>query len=418
MREIRGLHNHLWAYIGGAMGERELQHWVPQHHMRLFAGSRRRIGLATRKGGLTVPDASIRHQCARHMFYGDKAIEAALGRLECQHAIAYRAALRHAWDSGPPLSPMQLYQLREALVLQHGRTPSQVAVSAASMDQMQLHLYAEHLRAKAKSKRSRALLRAIEEGRARLKRSKAFALQLALAAVEETTPLAMDLTIRVVRNQTGVPFLLGDAPCIYSNNYQREVTSHGVLGVTSQGLMITMPLDSTTCLIVADPEKYKFHQRGTVVDLEDEPDVLRLNRLQAFASEECLYFANPGGAAIARDALDTCPESESSQRGGFQVLERVESGESKPRGTETFRPVQGNQIVARGELLMIFQRQLPETLDLSLFDTLELERPAKAYGPRIRSLVEEYEDANLSLPTGPVSIDELVRNVEAQLEVW
>jgi hypothetical protein len=67
---------------------------------------------------------------------------------------------------------------------------------------------------------------------------------------------------------------------------------------------------------------------------------------------------------------------------------------------------------------MIFERQLPETIDLSFIDTVGFEGVAEAYGPRCRSMVEEFDLANRQLPTEPIGIEELVRNVEAQLETW
>ena len=236
--------------------------------------------------------------------------------------------------------------------------------------------------------------------------------------VEGATPLARDLPIRVVRNRTELPFLLGDAPCVFSNHYQRDVVEHGVTGLAAQGLMIAMPLDPSTYLLAADPGTYKFHQSGSVIDLEDRSDVVQMNRLQALAAEQCLYFAHGGHAAHAREMLDSSPVSDSEARGGFQVMERVQQGDATSDGAAMFRPVEGNQVAAHGDLLMIFERQLPLTLDLSVIDTREFEGIAAAYGPRCRSMVEEFDEAHRSEPSGPLRIEELVRDVEAQLETW
>lgn len=392
---------------------------MPQHHMRLFAGNPKRIALVTRASGAIIPSASIRHQCARHMFYGDPSVEDALSRIETRHALAYRAAVALAWESGPALTPMQLYNLREALILQRARTPAHAAISASSMDQATLHLYLEHLKSLPRSKRNRELIRAIESDRVRLRHSRAFALQAALSTVHDLTPLAQDLVLRVLRNRTSTPFLLGTAPSVYSNHYQREVTAHGVLGITSQGLMVAMPLNATTYLIAYDPGKYRFRGSARVVDIDLPDDVMRLNRLQAFATGECLYFAQAAHAEDAVMILSSCPQCQDYGRGGFQLLTEVEGEESSSDSPKrTYRPIAVGEDDARGDIIMMFERQLPETLELSVFETADFEGIAAAYPPRCQHLVDRFEPRDLPGYGKPTGIDQLVELVESQMETW
>lgn len=400
------------------MGERELQHWVPQHHMRLFAGNSRRIGLVARGGLEPVPSASIRHQCARHMLYGDKHVEAVLGRFETRHALAYRAALLHAWESGPALSALQHYQLREALILQRQRTPATAKIAAASSDQMYLNMYAAYLRTRPRSKRSREVLRAIDAGRARLRHSRAIALGIALSTVEESVPYTQDLALKVVRNMTVLPLLLGDTPCVFSNHYQRGVTQHGVLGLTSQGLIIAMPLNDRTYIIAADTGAYSFLAGGLVVDLDNPTDVTTLNSLQAYAAERCIYFARDDHAAYAGEVLDSFVPSDSESRAGFHMLEQVREAGHAPAGSTAFRVIAGNPRTAHGDLMMVFERQLPATLDLSFVETRKFNGIVAAYGPRCRSIAERFDGIGQPHPSGPLPMEQLVRDVEEQLEIW
>ncbi|MBU4555945.1 MAG: DUF4238 domain-containing protein, partial [Actinobacteria bacterium] len=246
----------------------------------------------------------------------------------------------------------------------------------------------------------------------------AVALAIALSLVEESVPLVRDLPLRVVRNRTELPFVLGDAPCIFSNHYQREVTQHGVLGITSQGLIVAMPLDDRTYVLAADPGTYRLRADGTLIDLDDPADVVALNALQAYAAERCLYFARDDHAPYAQEVLESFVPAESELRAGFQVLERVQNARDDPDGSSAFRVMAGNPRTARGDLMMVFERQLSATLDLSFMDTREFEGFAAAYGPRCRSMAEEFDGRGQAYPQGPLPMEELVRDVEEQLEIW
>src|SRR5439155_23633117 len=127
-------------------------HFLPQHHLRLFCKGRPFIHVASRDGARIVKYASIRGQCARHKFYGDKDVEKWLESMESRHAAVFRAVRDLAWDARKePLSSSEIYQLQEAILLQRYRTPRAARIGAVPTDKVMLRGYAEYLKCQPKS---------------------------------------------------------------------------------------------------------------------------------------------------------------------------------------------------------------------------------------------------------------------------
>jgi hypothetical protein len=75
------------------MASEKNQHFVPKAHLRPFCPDARKklVNLFNLKKSLTVPNASIKHQCARNYFYGkDKELERLLSKLEGNYAEVVR----------------------------------------------------------------------------------------------------------------------------------------------------------------------------------------------------------------------------------------------------------------------------------------------------------------------------------------
>jgi len=76
---------------------RKNQHYVPQFYFRHFSGGGDAICVLLTRSGKIISPASIKHQCARHNFYGSKELEGELSKLEGRHAQALRAVIDVAW---------------------------------------------------------------------------------------------------------------------------------------------------------------------------------------------------------------------------------------------------------------------------------------------------------------------------------
>lgn len=357
--------------------------------------------MVVRSSGRVVPHAAVRGQCARHKYYGDAEIERRLGELEGRHASAFKAARDHAWADGPSLTVMQRYWLRQALVLQHSRTPRRVMLRASSTSQLAMHAFREHLAAQPHTAENRRMLRALDTGEVVLQPPEAFEARLGIQVALEGVPLTMDLGLHLLRNRTDRPFLLGDSPCVSSNHYKREITGIGVAGLASRGLMIAMPLDTRTSLMMLDTAVY-HPSLPPIVDVENVEDVEELNLLQVLEAVDCVYFARTQDAEYAREFVVAHPKLANDGVGGFGVIPGAETGGVHPLG----------------DLMHVYEPPAPATLDLSFIRTDDLRDSENLAEPRCGELCEQYSAGGQGAEVGAyMPINELVEWVKPRLTV-
>ena len=386
------------------MAEKANNHWIPQHHLRLFSDGRRFIHLVSRDSSLIVEGASVKNQCSRHKFYRDVETENRLQELETSHAGVYRAAQQIATGArDEPLRTAENSRLRHALLLQHARTPRYAQVHAHAGDQMALYTYHEHLSSLPPTPRVTATMRAIEEGKASLRGSKARSIANGLDFAARLAPFVADLRLLILHNQTDFPLVLGDAACLFCNQYMRDVDYVGVLGLSTRGLMITMPIDSRSAVLLFDKAVYRAARyEYDRVDLADPHDVEMLNALQVYGAQHCIYFADSSLSPRMQDFVVDRPPNRDDHRASFDVL--------RPAG-----PMDGQS--SRSELLHTFERQLPVCLDLSFITTRARPPKLNIESPRRLKLFDNAEQNYAPHGLQPLGIDELVRWVESELVV-
>lgn len=366
------------------MSDRLNHHFVPQFHLRLMADGRSHLSLVRRRDGLVVPTAGIRGQCARHKYYGDAKLETELSRLEGRHASAYRAARDHAWAGGPALTVLQKYRLREGLVLQRNRTPRRALLAVSSMSQFTTHAFKAHVASLPKTPDTLEILKALESGQVTVGPKELFAVALGIQSAIETVPLTMDLSLHLLRNQTALPFVLGDSPCVFSNHYKRDITDLGVSGVVSRGLMIAMPIDPRTQVLLLDSAVY-HPALPPVFDLEDPKDVETLNVLQVYESMDCVYFASMEDVDYVRETVLSHPAPPADGVGGFGVVNATDA-----LGTRL-----------AGELTHIYEPAPPVTLNLSFLTTDQRPASENLIEPRSRELLAKFDPPRPHTAVGP-----------------
>lgn len=389
------------------MSDKLNQHWVPQFHLKLFSNGNRYIHLALRDGTRVAFKTSIKDQCARHLFYGNKKIEDWLSTLESGHAAAYRAVLQIA-DSPSLLNFLRKsddIQLRQALLVQRARTPRHAQVSGNSMDQAALHTYREYLSGLKPNPQRNNVIRAIDEGRASLKNSEFMSLMLALRNACSMVKIIKDLRLLILCNQTNDPFVLGDTPCILSNRYMSDISEHGVLGYATRGLMISLPINSRTQILLIDRAVYRApYYPSDCVNVTERDDIACLNALQICASPRCIYFSDEAHANYVKGLITQHPPQANDHQGGFNVLRSI-------------TPAGGPHQASR-EFLHMYEPQLPVTLDLSFIKVLERPSGLNLNSPRKPSIVERMENSiQLNTKSKALGIDELVQWVESELVI-
>ena len=379
------------------MGQKQNNHFVPQHHFRLFTGGKRYINVASRDASRFAHSASIRHQCARHKFYGNQQVEEWLAELESRHAAAYRAVIDIAWNTRTtPFSDEENHSLREAILLQRIRTPRSASVVASSMDQMMLYVYCEYLKTLPATSKRKAVIEAIQHRKATIRISQALSLAFSLALIPHAVIAISDLALLILRNHSTAPFIMGDAPCIFSNHYMRTIQDFGVLGFMSPGLVAVLPLDIRTLVLFYDASVYTPDYANTeCVDVFQLADVSLLNALQVHAAEENVYFANRNDKSYVHDLLSAHKRHLQDHQGRFIPHNS---------GTET--------------ILQIFEAQLPITLDLSFIATSPLALGENPNRPRSPDLAQQFEHATgRQRMNSRLGMDDLASLLEDEIEI-
>jgi len=380
-------------------------HFVPQYHFRLFTNGKRYIHLASRDGSHFVHFASVKGQCARHKFYGDERVENWLSSLESGHAAVYRAVIDIAWNGRTTLSDEEGHHLREAILIQHNRTPRNARIHASSTDQMALYAYCEYLKALPATPERQATIEAIQRGKATVKNSQFISLMFSLQIAARTAAAISDLLLLILRNHTSTPFIMGDAPCVFSNHYMRAIRDSGVLGFMTPGLMAVLPLDSRTQVLLYDAAVYTpDYSSAGCIDIIRIADVSLLNSLQIHSAEENVYFSDVNADTCVRAMLSAHPRILPDHRGGFII-----HGPGK---------ILIDGVPSTGEVLHIFEPQLPITLDLSFMSTDSLPPNENPNRPRDPALARQIEQT-LGMPSKatPIGMGEFARWVESEIYI-
>jgi hypothetical protein len=105
---------------------------------------------------------------------------------------------------------------------------------------------------------------------------------------------ALDLRLKLLRNETAAPFITSDHSVALSNQlFEGSAPIMSNTGLNSRGLQVFFPLNPHYTLIVFDADAYKVGGRNFNVVCVDAPeeDVGALNLLQVVNAGEHLYFS-------------------------------------------------------------------------------------------------------------------------------
>ena len=359
------------------MPDRVNQHFVPQYYFRHFSETDRTIGALLLRDGKSIPYAPIKGQCARNNFYGSKELESIFSQLESMHCHSIRAAIEIAWHSQAEFfSVQELTGLFEAIVFQRGRTALEIEKQVPAMQGQRLHMFKHYLKHKEGIENRDELICHLESSKVTISEPPQATIGRSVSTALEAAPLIMDMRLLLLRNRTDYPFIFSDAPVVFYNNFCRQVKNRGVLGMQCQGLQIFYPLDSHTCLLLMDREKYTGPFEGCVqYDLERRSDVSQINAMQLHHSLNSVYYGSRRNEDYISDlwrshrATIKTPTSECRTNVDFLVDGR--------------RP--------DGEIMHVMEHQINFELNLSFIDCDPVAEHEYIFAPRSKDLYDEHK---------------------------
>lgn len=276
----------------------------------------RQINICRLSDGIPIYGASLRDQCYGRYFYGrNGVVESALRQIEGDASKVIDLALRTA-EVPEPLTK-EHFTLLIFLVSLHARTQ----FAGESLNHLTSLLWKMTL-AKHPDV-TQEMLDHVEIGYDN-PASKALAFNLS------ATPMALDLSYKLLINRTAIGFITSDNPVVMYNQFFEAVTARSNTGLISRGLQIFLPLDPVTTACFYDSYCYKVGSRhDTSALVTREQDVHQLNDLQWQSALKCIYFSDKTSPAeIARGIKGARKKKRTSPLG--EVHEFVEPSSGKP----------------------------------------------------------------------------------------
>ncbi len=245
-------------------------HYVPRFYLRLFRSRRRRINIHNIERGLTVPDVSIKHECAKPDYYRTVQIEEALAELEGRAAAVISALCNSA-------NCYDLDTIRRFVAVQLLRTPSASSRTAAAESKFREALGGEPADGEFNSG---IPIAAIEP--------KDFPIYNLLLS-DDLANAMRDLKTIVVESDSDA-FITSDNPVFKYNQYLEEVQDYGTTGLRQTGLQVFLPLSPRHILVMYDKDVYDYIKKQPPT----EADIEVLNGLQVISASNNLYFNDIG----------------------------------------------------------------------------------------------------------------------------
>jgi Protein of unknown function (DUF4238) len=277
------------------MAKASNQHWIPQFYFRMFSGGTPKINLLIKDESRVILNAPIKGQSARRGFYGSEATEKGIAAIESQHAIVLKQCIQFARvGSLAGLSTVDHRRLCDAALFQRSRTQLELNKQAPAMEVVSTLALENYCLSLKTAEEKAAAIRIIESGQISTAEPREQALSRAMSVAIEHSKNILDLGIKLFRNQTELPFVFGDSPVIFFNQYGENIADRGVLGVKNPGIQIFWPLNSKLMLLLIDEAKYRGEGvENPVFDITKPADIRQLNVLQFHHSNNIIYFGDP-----------------------------------------------------------------------------------------------------------------------------
>ncbi len=255
------------------MASNKNQHFVPRCYFRPFTvgGDGKAIHLVNLDLKRAIFGAPIKGQCSGDYFYGeDLVLERRLQAFEGRYATRLGVMLAPEYRLTPEDSDL----LREFWVLQHMRTEAASRSVVAIYDQMDDEI----------GPLPPGATTDIKE-----------AVQTAMEIFFEVRKALSDLSVRLIRNTTGRPFVTSDDPAVMTNRWHlTDARVKGFApGLQNAGMTALLPLSPAVMAVIYDGDLHSLAHEHGWLRLTSEEDVDAFNEHQVLSCYANLYFGNP-----------------------------------------------------------------------------------------------------------------------------
>jgi len=286
-------------------------HFVPQFYLRAFSLDGRSVSCFNFARERWVKQASIKHQCARHNFHAfAPRLEKQLSILEARAASTMRIIREHR--TLPLLDSQHWEWLLTYLIYQKCRTPRATQMLTKMTDYF------------------RETLGEAAPPAGELVDEHPVAVTLKVAG--DILPVARDLEMHLVCNDTATEFITSDDPVVVHNQFCEGVKHTGTLGWNCRGFQAFLPLSPKELLVLFDTAVYRVgesHKGVRTTHARSEHDIEIFNALQILNADENAYFANTRGDGKAAQQCWALAKRRQPNRLTIIETERVKETDSR-----------------------------------------------------------------------------------------
>lgn len=259
--------------------DKRKQHYIPKFYLRNFSinGNGKQIGVFNSGTSVFIPGAKLKTQGCSPFFYGkDGKIENVLADIESEAApllmeiINTKNVPRHGSD--------EFFRTLYFVTLMDLRNPTESTGILESGEKL------------------RETLHEMSAGRIEIEPGKMMnkeeAIKIALSHVNMCYEACVDLKLKLLINNTSVPFLTSDNPVVKYNQFlEQKKWNGGMTGYGLVGLQIFWPLNPNLILLFYDMATYKIgNKRDNTLLIENSQEVDQINLLQMLNCDSLLFF--------------------------------------------------------------------------------------------------------------------------------
>lgn len=261
------------------MADYKRQHYVPRFYLKYFSNhnDKKSIGIYNLKSSKYIPNGSLKEQAYIDYFYGkDGHIESILKEMEDLTAKIFPKIIDNI--SCPSFGSENYAILLTFIIFLAARTKFAADAADDFLDKTIKTIY----------KRDPRVKDFLKEVVIKYNNAPAFV----LSVTSQILPIAFDLHIILLQNNTNTKFITSDNPVVKYNQFLEHRNTVGSnVGLSTKGLQIFFPLTPDFCILFYDITVYKIgNRKQTVIIVSDTNDIDQLNKLQIINAYNNVFF--------------------------------------------------------------------------------------------------------------------------------
>jgi len=293
-------------------------HFVPQFYLRNF-GIGNSISLFNLPKSKYIQEASIRGQCQKpYLYTRNPQIEKNFSKAEGEFAPIVEKIIRSG--TLPEQWSQEHHGLMSFVIIQKERTPAAGEETKARMKTIAEFVIKNHPPPPE-----------LDAEKIRLEwiNPILFSIQM----MEKMAPTLMDLSMKILVNETTTEFITSDSPIAIINQWTMGNPDDGGTALAHSGLQIFLPLSPRYVVLFYDGEIYNVGRQGSEkVKIITTNEIISINGLQLLTAESNLF-----GVVTPANVSKLPLRWRRLKSNRFKTV-RVESEDGKEKDVYQFRP--------------------------------------------------------------------------------